>query len=159
MDSLQSFDAGVGVAAFSAVMALLALVISGLSYHYVRMQGTASASAARSAVLNSIFSSVMTDDVRMIRGKLLYNRPVEPSISDREGQIRELFAKYNRAAMMIGEDDRLKVMFIEYQKDEIKRMFEVCGPDLKRIREEGRPNYAFALRELHRWAAQKGLLD
>jgi len=142
-------------------IALAALIISMISYRYVRLQAEASASAARSAVLSTIFSDVLTECTRLIRAKLLFARPVEPEIADRAGQVRELFVAYNRAAMMIGGDSELRRMFLKFQRDEIDALFKQCEIDLEGILRgpPPRPNYAAAIRNLYSWGKERNLIS
>ena len=64
--------------------------------------------------------------------------------------LREVLVAYNRAALMLGDDKKLKKIFLRYQGDEIFQIFNKFGDRIGHIVDGPpfRPSYVIALREL-----------
>jgi hypothetical protein len=122
-------------AAFSTIAAFLAF----WTIRHSRSQTNVAACAARSAVLTTIFTDILTDEMKIIRDVLLYDKGTLKIA--RDAAVKELLIAFNRAALLLKDDKELKGLFLEYR----------FRPELSEFVRE-RPNFGFALREMYAWA-------
>lgn len=145
----------------SAWSTFAAAMVAILAFALTWFSNMRASQVSRSQIIAAVFSNVFTDLFREIRDRILFPPQELASVRIEIYDIEKVFMGYNRMALMISHDKNLKVAFLNFQKDEIEKLFSMHWETIKdkHIDTGGRTNYMSNLLNLRDWGIKYRILD